>query len=68
MEQINHSVDVSQTLENHSNLANKGVMTAGMEVMFSLSFMNFYSPKPICLYYFWVPSLSVATTKTDSLK
>lgn len=41
MEQINHSVDVSQTLENHSNLANKGDMTTGMEVMFSLSFMNF---------------------------
>lgn len=41
MEQINHSVDVSQTLENHSNLGNKGDMTTGMEVMFSLSFMNF---------------------------
>ena len=41
MEQVNHSVDVSQTLENHSFLANKGVMTAGMEVMFLLSFRNF---------------------------
>lgn len=41
MEQIKHSVDVSQTLENHFKLVSKMVITTGKEVMFSLSFMNF---------------------------